>query len=184
MSLPAPPPPRLVKHVAIDSLLRAVGGGRDSRAWAEAVRLCGDGHGSLAPEVEVERYGELLHVLARMTHPGQPDPVALRRLGAAIFDGYRQTLLGQVQLAALSLAGAERLMRRIPDYLGRSSNFGERSVEQKGPRDWRVHLRGVPLPGDYYLGLLDGMLRATGVERAETGWEQVGPEAVTLSARW
>jgi len=47
-----------------------------------------------------------------------------------------------------------------------------------------MDFRGVPLPGDYYNGILHAALRATGVSEPQTRWEQTGPEDMTFDVRW
>ena len=75
-------------------------------------------------------------------------------------------------------------MRKAPEFVGRSSNFGTRTVERLGPNHYRMDFRGVPLPGDYYNGILHAALRATGVSAPQSTWEQVGPEDMTFDVRW
>ena len=49
---------------------------------------------------------------------------------------------------------------------------------------WSMIFRGVPLPGDYYNGILHAALNATGVSSPQSSWEQTGPEDMTFEVRW
>jgi uncharacterized protein (TIGR02265 family) len=175
---------RLIKHVSVEAMLKGLRVEEGSAEWPEVLRLCGDGKGGLASEVPVEHFRQLLLLLADARFGHLPLAERLARVGASLLAGYRTTLLGQVQLAALHLVGPERFLRKAPDIVGRTTNFGARSSEERAPRDWVVRFRGVPLPGDYYLGMLRGFLTATGVQSPRTRWEQVGPEDMDFFAAW
>lgn len=179
-----PPPPRIIKHVSVEAVLRGLKVDARSPEWPEVLRLCGDGRAGLAAEVPVERFRALLELLAARHFPGLPRNEQLLRVGASLLDGYRSTLLGNVQLAALPLLGPEGILKRAPDMVARTTNFGTRTAEQRAPRDWVLRFRGVPLPGDYYLGMLGALLQATGVQGPQLRWEQVGPEDMDFYARW
>jgi uncharacterized protein (TIGR02265 family) len=177
------PAPRRVRYAPLEGLLRGLDIPERSAEMQEIVRLSG-GTDYVPSEIAVENFAQVLHYLARQRFASLPQSEGLFHVGSCLFEGYRKTLLGQIQLAALHLLGPERLMRKVPDFVGRSSNFGVRTTEQLGPKDWRVYFRGVPLPGDYYNGILHAALRATGVHAPQTGWEQTGPEDMTFEVRW
>ena len=177
------PAPRRMRYAPLEGLLRGLDIHERSAEMKEIIRLSG-GTDYVPPEIAVENFGEVLLFLARTRFATLPPSEGLFQVGACLFEGYRKTLLGQIQLAALHLLGPERLMRKIPEFVGRSSNFGTRTVERLGPNDHRVYFRGVPLPGDYYKGILHAALRATGVQAPQTRWEQTGPEDMMFEVRW
>lgn len=177
------PAPRRMRYAPLEGLLRGLEISERCTEMTEIVKLSG-GTDYVPSEIAVENFGEVLRYLARQHFGSVPESEGLFRVGACLFEGYRKTLLGQIQLAALHLLGPERLMRKVPEFVGRSSNFGTRTVEQLGPGHWRVYFRGVPLPGDYYKGILHAALRATGVNAPQTQWEQTGSEDMTFEVRW
>ena len=177
------PAPRRMRYAPLEGLLRSLDISERSAEMKEIVRLSG-GTDYVPPEIPVENFAEVLHFLARTRFASWASSEGLFRVGACLFEGYRKTLLGQIQLAALHLLGPDRLMRKAPDFVGRSSNFGVRTVEQLGPSHYRMDFRGVPLPGDYYNGILHAALRATGVNEPQTRWEQTGPEDMSFDVRW
>ena len=174
--------PRLMHHTALEGLLRGLALAPGSPEYREVARLCG---GSEHPpqEIPVERYISVLEHLARTRFAGLTRPEALFRVGAALFDGYQHTLLGKIQLAALQLAGPERIIRKAPDIVSRNSNFGVRTLEQRGPRHYAMHFRGVPVPADYYRGVFTAALHAAGAPQAVVSCRQTGEEA-EFEARW
>jgi uncharacterized protein (TIGR02265 family) len=98
--------------------------------------------------------------------------------------GYRQTLLGQIQLKALNLMGPERLMRKMGDFIGRNSNFGQRTSEQVSPRHWKVRFRNVPIAPEFYQGLCEAAFEVMGVMRMSMTFERKGPEDTEFEIRW
>lgn len=177
------PAPRRMRYAPLEGLLRSLEIHERSAEMKEIIRLSG-GTDYVPSEIPVERFGEVLHYLARTRFASLSPSEGLFRVGACLFEGYRKTLLGQIQLAALHLLGPDRLMRKVPEFVGRSSNFGTRTVEQVGPNNYRIVFRGVPLPGDYYSGILHSALRATGVGSPQSHWEQTGPEEMMFEVRW
>ena len=177
------PAPRRMRYAPLEGLLRSLDIHERSAEMKEIVRLSG-GTDYVPSEIPVENFAEVLHFLARTRFASWPTSEGLFRVGSCLFEGYRKTLLGQIQLAALHLLGPERLMRKAPEFVGRSSNFGVRTVKQLGPNHYRMDFRGVPLPGDYYKGILHAALRATGANAPQTRWEQTGPEDMTFEVRW
>ena len=186
----SPPPPatlqpvRRVRNTSVEGLLRGLAvreGDPDFRAVLEVLGVPGP---ALPQHVPVERFGALLEHLARRHFPGTPRDEALRQVGARLFHGYRGTVLGHVMLAALNMMGPDRVVRSAPHWVGRNVDFGERSAVPLGPHHWRVTFRGVPLPGDYYCGLLAEGLRVAGAAAPAVTFRQTGAEDMEFEARW
>jgi uncharacterized protein (TIGR02265 family) len=177
------PAPRRMGYAPLEGLLRGLDIPERSPEMREIILLSG-GTDYVPSEIAVENFAQVLHYLARQHFADLPPAEGLFRVGTCLFEGYRKTLLGQIQLAALHLLGPERLVRKIPEFLGRNSNFGTRTTEQLGPNDWRVYFRGVPLPGDYYNGIIHAALRATGAHTSRIRWEQIGLEDMMFEVRW
>lgn len=176
------PAPRVLRYSALEGLLRGLEVAPGSAEYREVARLCG-GTEHPPQDIPVEAYVVVLQYLARLRFPERPRPEALFEVGSHFFEGYRHTLLGKIQLAALNLVGPERLVRKTPEFLGRNSNFGHREVEQLAPRRWAMRFRGVPVPGDYYRGMFTAGLRATGAEQPVVTCRQTG-EDLDFEASW
>ncbi len=174
---------RTFKHSAVEGLLRGFGVKPSSVEMMEVIELLG-GVGGLPPEVPVDRYIELLQWLARRFYGSLPLPEGLRCVGMRMLHGYRQTLLGQIQLKALNLMGPERLMRKMADFIGRNSNFGERTAEQVGPKHWRMIFRGVPVAPEFYQGLAEASFEVMGIKKVSMTFERKGPEDTDYDVRW
>lgn len=175
--------PRLVRDFVVEGMMRGMGIELASEEGQSLVRALG-GTRTLPADVPAERYAEVVRLVARRHHPQLSEARGLHEVGKAVFEGYRKTLMGKLALSALSLMGPERLVKKIPEILRRNTNFGERHVEQRGPNHYVIVSRGVPLPGDYYAGVLDAAMHAVGVEPQLLRWEQTAPEDTLHEVRW
>jgi uncharacterized protein (TIGR02265 family) len=180
---PTPKAARAFKHSAVEGLLRGMGVSPGSVEMAEVVQLCG-GTRDMPTEVPVDRYIALLEWLATRFFPGKPLPEGLQSVGRRMFHGYRETLLGKIQLAALNVVGPDRLMRKAGEFIGRNSNFGQRTSEQVGPRHYRLRFRGIPIAPEFYCGLCLSAFDVLGVKNGRITFERQGAEDFDLDVRW
>jgi uncharacterized protein (TIGR02265 family) len=176
-------PARTFKHSAVEGLLRGFGVKPGSGENLEVIELLG-GIGGLPPEVPVDQYISLIQWLARRYYGSLSLTEGIRCVGMRMLHGYRQTLLGQIQLKALNLMGPERLMRKMGDFIGRNSNFGERTAAQVGPNHWRLHFRGVPIAPEFYQGLCEASFEIMGIKKVTMTFERKGPEDTDFDVRW
>lgn len=174
---------RVIRSASVEGLLRAFSYAEGSAEWREALAAAGAG-AHLPEQVRVEGFRALLLHLARRHFSGRPEHEAVRAVGAQLFHGYRKTLLGQVVFAALKAMGPDRMVRNGPQYIGRNTNFGERTARMLAPRHWELEMRGVPLPTAYYVGLFEEALRTVGAEHPEVTAKQTGPEDALYTLRW
>jgi uncharacterized protein (TIGR02265 family) len=174
---------RSFKHSAVEGLLRGFGVGPSSAEMTEVLELLGAKRG-LPLEVPVDRYIALVDWLARRYFGTLPRPEGIRSVGMRMLHGYRQTLLGNIQLKALNLMGPERLMRKLGDFIGRNSNFGERTTKEVGPRHWKIHFRGVPIAPEFYQGLCEASFEVMGIMKMSMTFERKGPEDTDFDVRW
>ncbi|HEX8703948.1 MAG TPA: DUF2378 family protein [Myxococcaceae bacterium] len=179
----APQDTRFFKHSAVEGLLRGMGVAPGSVEMAEVIQLCG-GNRDMPTEVPVERYITLLEWLATRYFPKKPLRDGLEAVGRRMFHGYRETLLGKIQLAALNVVGPDRLMRKAGEFIGRNSNFGQRTSEQVGPRHYRIRFRGVPIAPEFYCGLCLSAFDVLGIKTGRITVEKQGPENFELDVRW
>lgn len=175
---------RLIGYSLLESLLKGLGIRENSPDMVHVARICGYTRNIPPREVPVETFVEFLDWLAGHFYPQLPRSEGLFEVGTKLFEGYRSTILGRVQLAALNIMGPDRLTLRYAEISGRNSNFGERGVIQEGPHSYLIRYRGIPLPGDYILGVMKGGLAAAGVSNPNLSWEQVGPEDMNFKASW
>ena len=176
--------PRLMRASAVEGLLRGLRAVSGTEQLREVARLCG-GQGEAVPdEVPVEQFAQALDYLARAYFPGARREEALFGVGRALFEGYRHTVLGKLQLAAIGLMGPAWLASKMPEMVGKNSNFGERTVDVINERHVLVHFGGVPLPGDYYRGLFTAGLQAAGAKDVSVHVRRAGSEDTYFDVSW
>jgi uncharacterized protein (TIGR02265 family) len=84
----------------------------------------------------------------------------------------------------MNLMGPDRLLRRMGDFIGRNSNFGERTSEQIGPKHWKVRFRGIPIAPEFYQGLCEAAFEVMGIRRMTMTFERKGLEDFDFDVRW
>lgn len=174
---------RTLKHSAVEGLLRGFGVVTGSAEMTEVLELLG-AKGGLPSEIPVDRYISLIEWLARRHFGTQPLREGIRSVGMRMLHGYRQTLLGNIQLKALNLMGPERLMRKMGDFIGRNSNFGERTAQEVAPRHWKLFFNGVPIAPEFYQGLAEAAFDAMGIRKVRMTFQRKSPEDTEFEVRW
>jgi uncharacterized protein (TIGR02265 family) len=174
---------RTLKHSAVEGLLRGFGVVTGSAEMTEVLELLG-AKGGLPSEVPVDRYITLIEWLARRHFGTQPLKEGIRSVGMRMLHGYRQTLLGNIQLKALSLMGPERLMRKMGDFIGRNSNFGTRTAQEVAPRHWKLQFLGVPIAPEFYQGLAEAAFDVMGIRKVSMTFQKKSPEDTEFEVRW
>lgn len=174
---------RVFKHSAVEGLLRGFGIAPGAPEMTEVLELL-DARSGPPAEVPADRYIKLMEWLARRFFPRQSRLEGIRSVGMRMLHGYRQTLLGQIQLKAMNLMGPDRLLRRVGDFIGRNSNFGERSSEQIGPKHWKIRFRSVPIEPEFYQGLCEAAFEVMGIRTLSLSLERKGPEDFDFDVRW
>jgi uncharacterized protein (TIGR02265 family) len=126
----------------------------------------------------------VLRWVAKRFYPNEPENRALFKVGSRVFEGYRKTILGRIQLSAMTALGPDQMTMRIPKLIGANNNFGERTVEKVGAKNYLVKFKGVPLPGDYYSGIFFAGLGVQSVAEPNVQWRQTGPEDMEFTLTW
>ena len=175
---------RMMKYVVVEALLKGLGIEDKSPELEKIAKICGYPPSLPVREIPVENFEKLLEWLAAYFYPELPKSEGLFKVGSKLFEGYRKTILGRVQLAALNLMGPERVVKLFPDYSGKNTNFGKRWWEQRGPQSYVICYRNVPLPAEYILGLLYGSLVEVGIKNAVLDFKKIGPEDTDFMVSW
>lgn len=178
-------PARPVRISALEGILRGLDLSPGAPAWREAAKLLGGTDGALPSVVSVEQYVELMRWGARTFFATLSPGKGLYEVGFRLFPGYRKTLLGSLQLAALPLLGPHRLIQKAPELFGRNAPFGKRTVHQLGPTRYRLEFRGIPIPAEFYCGAMSSALQMSGAGgRCQVTSRVLGPEDVDYEISW
>jgi uncharacterized protein (TIGR02265 family) len=177
-------PERLVRVSALEAILRGLDHTPGSPAWREAATLLGGQLGALTALVPVEGYVELMRWGARTAFPTMSPSKGIYEVGLRLVDGYRKTLVGKLQLATIHLLGPHRLVMASPDLFKRNAPFGTRTVHKLGPTHYRMEFRGIPIPAEFYAGVMTSSLAVAGMKGGHVTTRTLGLEDVDYEIRW
>ena len=120
--------------------------------------------------------------------PELPPEERLRRLGGLTVQGFQQTVLGSITLAAIRLMGPERLIKQLPKRFFSGQNYGSGRVEQLEPRRWEVHYLEIP-PGldpnmPFVCGAIEAAVRLTDVRNPRVKVVREVPNGFVMEVTW
>jgi uncharacterized protein (TIGR02265 family) len=175
-----------MKYVAIESLLYGFDIKEGSPVMEQVKSICNlHATSNLAEkDVPVEQYIELVQWLASRYYSHLPLSKGLFEVGMRWYEGYRKTILGKVQLAAIHIIGPERTLKKVPAYAEKHSNFGKRNLVQQGPQSYILQFREIPLAPDFVIGILKGGFVECGIEKVSLEWKRLGPEDLDFIISW
>lgn len=131
---------------------------------------------------------DCVHLAARHLWPEAPLETGLRRLGALTVQGFQQTVLGSITLAAIRLMGPERLIKQLPKRYFSGQNYGAGKVEQLGPRRWEVHYLDLPAGTDpnmpFVCGAIEAAVGLTGVKNPRVEVVREVPHGFVMEVTW
>jgi len=124
----------------------------------------------LEPSYDVTVWRAALDVAGRHAYPDLSRDQADYQLGARLVDGYFDTLVGKVMLAAFPLLSAEALCKRLPRYFASGIDNVEKlpELEALGPGHFRVTLFGDGGVPWFTCGAIDAVLARKQVQPRST----------------
>lgn len=119
-------------------MVRALGGDIPP-ALAERLRGIGvDLSKKLLPAYPVRMWNEVLEATAQTLYPDEPLPLATRKLGERMMEGYRATFIGQAVMAMAKIVGPRRALMRARQSWRSGNNYTEVQVEEFSPTEFRA----------------------------------------------
>lgn len=133
-------PERLVFSHTVEGLfLRALKPRLTQRLRDRLAREAGVDLNKLKPGYSLREWDAAVNVAAEELHPGAPNEEAFELLGAALTQGYFDTVIGSAMAAMLRLIGPARAVRRIERSLRSGNNYSETSLVERGPTRFELH---------------------------------------------
>ncbi len=177
---------------ALEGVLRSFGPRLtpELRAGAKALGIDFE---HLLPAYPMEKWEQLVRLVAASLFPGLPEEQQWERMGFEFMEGYLQTLLGRAALAIGRVIGPRRTMERMGRNFRTAGNYLHAEAVTHGPTDVEVTTRVVePFRSQwanrptvmlaYRIGVLRGAMFALGVPDARV--EVVSWDPVALVARY
>lgn len=139
MSVPASD--RLVFSQTVEGLLlRALKERLTERLKDRLAKEAGiDLRAPLKPGYSLDSWDTAVTVAAEELHPKVELAVAFELLGAALTQGYFDTMVGSALAAMLRLIGPPRAIRRIERSLRSGNNYSQTSLTELSPSHFEIH---------------------------------------------
>lgn len=142
----------------------------------------------IQPSYPPKVFLDCVNLAAEHLWPDLPREAGLRRLGGLTVQGFRETLLGSITLAAIRLMGPDRLIRQLPKRFFSGQNYGSGKVEQLGPRRWEVHYLDLPAGLDpntpFVCGAIEAAMRLTDVTNPRVEVVRDVPNGFVMEVTW
>ncbi len=131
---------RLVFSHTVDGLfLRALKTRLTERIKDRLVKEAGvDLRAPLKPGYSLKQWDAAVGIAAEELHPNEDPNVAFELLGAAVTQGYFDTMIGSAMAAMLRLIGPARAIRRIERSLRSGNNYSETSLVELSPVHFEI----------------------------------------------
>lgn len=97
----------------------------------------------LKPGYSLTAWDAAVALAAEELHPGEDPAVAFELLGAALTQGYFDTVVGSAMAAMLRLIGPKRAVRRIERSLRSGNNYSETRLMELAPNAYELHTNEV-----------------------------------------
>ncbi len=123
-------------------------------------------------------------VAAEELHPGVPQPLAFELLGAALTQGYFDTLVGQAIRPMAVLLGPGRAIHRIEASVRSANNYTESSVIRHAPNHYSVIVNEVGPLRDHLRGAVRRGLEVAGARNLRCQVASHDATQVILDISW
>jgi uncharacterized protein (TIGR02265 family) len=161
-SLLAIPPTNTVRGVFFDGLSRVVADGQGPTAM-QGLRTRAGINAKVNPfgaYPQLDFY-KLMYLAARLLHPGQPMPVALRDTARLLFPIFKSSLLGRTMSALMGTRPGTILLLSAKAYsLSCEGNHHQAELVADGELCWRCDVEPVEWYVDIFTGIVEGAMPA------------------------
>ncbi len=123
-------------------------------------------------------------IAAEELHPSLPREEAFERLGAALTQGYFDTLVGSAMGAMLRIIGPARAMRRIEASVRSANNYTESSLIEHAPNHYSVIVNEVGPLRDHLRGAVRRGLEVAGAQNLKCVVASFDEQSVILDITW
>lgn len=148
---------------------------------AEELKAAGFDRQRPRPKYSSEVFRECLEVARRHRYPELSREDALHAMGRAFFGGFRQTILGSVMTAALSVLGPRTLLTKIPGRLQRLRTDVRAELQKRSDKEFVLSVQDPVEVGDFFAGAMEEGLKLAGATQLKlTSQPRPGGWSVTI----
>lgn len=138
----------------------------------------------LQADVPLEMVNTLQSLVAQRMFPELDEATALWRIGYISFEGFRQTNIGKILLAALSVWGTERTIKNIPQVFNGVLRYGTRTVTLIAAHHYQLSLEDTPNHFPFVAGIIEGALKGSGASNIEIKISSTDPNQAVFDILW
>ena len=138
----------------------------------------------LHPAYPAEAFVAVVREMAQQLYPAEPEAERLRRVGRAVLEGWRLTLVGRAVESLSRVVGPLRTFRMAGKKFRTSDNFTDVRVEERGPRELLLHLNDALGMPAYYQGFFEAIVEHLGVASPRVEIAAAEAPGVTLRVTW
>lgn len=118
----------------------------------------------LKPGYSMKSWDAAVAIAAEEIHPRVDLPVAFEALGAALTQGYFDTMIGSAMAAMLRLIGPSRAIRRIERSVRSGNNYTESSLVELSPTHFQIHTNETGRLRDNLCGVIRRGIEISGAK--------------------
>ncbi len=176
---------RLIFSHTVEGLYTRGLQGRVTPALKEQLRKEGlDLDKPLLPAYPLETWARCVRLTATALHPGEPEELALRKVGERTIEGYLETPMGRAMFGVLKLLGPQRTLGRMQKNFRSANNYTEVRLTEVGPTEADLWLNEPGLMRYFMQGVLLAGIRGAGAPDVEVALRQFDDAAVTYRVSW
>lgn len=118
----------------------------------------------LKPGYAMASWDRAVCIAAEELHPRVALPVAFELLGAALTQGYFDTIIGSAMAAMLRLIGPSRAIRRIERSLRSGNNYSQTKLVDLSPSHFEIHTNETGRLRDNLRGVIRKGMEVSGAK--------------------
>jgi uncharacterized protein (TIGR02265 family) len=176
---------RLVFSHTVEGLFTRGLSGRVTPGLKEQLRKEGlDLDRPLLPAYPLETWSRCMALAASTLYPGEPQEVALRKLGERMIEGYLETAMGRAMFGVLKLLGPQRTLGRMQKNFRSANNYTEVRISEVGPSEADLWMNEPGFMRFFMQGVLLAGLRGAGAPDVAVTLRHFDDATVTYRIAW
>lgn len=136
------------------------------------------------PGYPVEKWAEVVELLARTLHAGESREAAYWKLGRSTVSGFGETLIGKAAFAFMKLVGPVRSVERAARNYANTNNYTVVGLNRTGPTSFDFHLNEKHTLPEFDMGVVEAILEHVGAKQPVVTLVDKDAEGFTMHLEW
>jgi uncharacterized protein (TIGR02265 family) len=152
---------KLIFDSSVEALLKAGRGRLSPTAAAKVAALGIPLEGKLAPAYPAEAWASCVKVISEDLFPNLDAVEAQRQLAHRTVQQFAEVFVGKALFSLARLMGRERTLQRMTQNFRTGANFIQTRLDTVGEGQWELWISDVSGVPGFYMGLVEGGLKAS-----------------------